>query len=191
MKGEQLGYILHSDMTVSSTVQSGKTPIGVVVCSYAGGGGQAMALNYVNNGENYKWSTESVNVPGLQNYSSDREGYLDTASCNNTTKIRAAGDSSTYPAAWAAYNYTTEGTKVGDWCLPAAGVYTTIIMNETKINKGFNLVGGKQLGSSVHDWMSTAYDRERPWHYMDGYDLGMAATYYKTNLNKVRPVIEF
>ena len=95
MKGSQLGYILNSDMTVTSSKQSGKTPIGVVVCSYACGGGQAMALSSIGT---YKWSTESNKVSSLPTYSSYTEASKDNNSCSNTSKIIAAGDKNKYPA---------------------------------------------------------------------------------------------
>ena len=94
-----------------------------------------MALKSVGN---YYWSTEYVDISGLTNYTSSSTAKNDFESCENSAKIMAAGNKSKYPAAWAAYNYTTTGTKVGDWCLPAAGIFTSYYNNQSVINTGFS-----------------------------------------------------
>ena len=166
MKGSQLGYILNSDMTVTSSKQSGKTPIGVVVCSYSGGGGQAMALKSLGD---YKWSTEYVDISGLTNYDPESAASKDYDSCGNTAKIIAAGDKSKYPAAWAAHEYKTAGTEAGDWCLPAAGIFTSYYNNQDAINTGFRRAGGTPFTSSTEAWSSSEnnddyYGYGRAWY---------------------------
>ena len=99
-----LGDILFSDGTCSANTVSGKTPIAVVVYK-SGNCGQAMALKSVGD---YYWSTETVDISGLTNYTSQSSASQDYASCENSAKIRAQVTSSTYPAVWAAYNYTTK-----------------------------------------------------------------------------------
>ncbi len=74
------------------------------------GGGQALALESVNGGTIYLWSTEYVDISGLTNYSSASAVSQDVASCENSAIIRAEGDSSKYPAVWAAREYKTAGT---------------------------------------------------------------------------------
>ena len=144
MKGSEIGYILYSDMTRSKNLISGKTPIGVVVCSYADGGGQAMALKSIGR---YTWTTL---VHGLSDIKIPYAGTgVDNASCKNTAAIMAAGDKNAYPAAWAAYEYKTTGTKVGDWCLPANSALISIANNMNAINIGFDLVGGSQISSGI------------------------------------------
>ena len=115
----------NSDMTVTSSKQSGKTPIGVVVCSYSGGGGQAMALKSLGK---YQWSPEYVDISTLPNYSSASSASKGYNSCGNSKKIMAAGNKSKYPAVWVANEYSTEGTSAGDWCLPAAGICRNIYL---------------------------------------------------------------
>ncbi len=189
MKGSKLGYILNSDMTVTSSKQSGKTPIGVVVCSYASGGGQAMALKTIGND---KWSTEYVNISGLTNYLSEEAAFQNYASCENSAKIRAQGNSSKYPAVWLAYNYTTTGTKIGDWCLPAAGILSSINANQKVINMGFSQAGGAQLTYSPIPpiWSSTEINSGSVWRFYDDDEYGLIS-YVKQNHGDVRPVIEF
>ncbi len=189
MKGSQLGYILNSDMTVTSSKQSGKTPIGVVVCSYSGGGGQAMALNRVG-GTRYQWSTETVDISGLTRYSFSSDAAQDIASCENSAKIRAQGDSSTYPAVWQAYNYTTTGTKVGDWCLPAAGIFTSYDNNQSTINTGFSRAGGTQFTYDTRAWSSSADGRYYAWYSYFGLSYGLT-NHGKGYYYDIRPVIGF
>ena len=193
LKGSQFGYILNSDMTVTSSKQSGKTPIGVVVCSYSGNtGGQAMALNSL--GE-YYWSTEYVDILDLPNYASSPTAAGDVASCENSAIIRAQGDGSTYPAVWQAYNYSTEGTTVGDWCLPAAGIFNSIYNNQSVINAGFDSVGGTQFTNSTEAWASSEYYYHNAWisGFSGSYGLSSCGKYDSTSIfiKEVRPVIGF
>ena len=193
MKGNEHGYILYSDMTRSKNLISGKTPIGVVVCSYAGGGGQAMALNSVGS---MTWGGYGTDIPGLNNFTSDSSASTDLKSCENTAVITAAGTSSTYPAAWAAKNYNTTGTEPGDWCLPAAGIMISIKNNISTINNGFNLVGGAQIGTRSDLWSSSEHSSDSTWHSDFLYDYGLYGDSYSSYFNKdysteVRPVIEF
>ena len=120
-----VGSIFYSDWTCSyGSAIATKAPIGIVVYSDNAGHGQVMALNSIGN---YKWGGYGTDISTLQNITSDSVASQDLASCENTAKIIAAGDKSTYPAAWAAHEYKTVGTNAGDWCLPAAGIITNIM----------------------------------------------------------------
>ena len=186
MKGSQLGYILNSDMTVTSSKQSGKTPIGVVVCSYAGGGGQAMALKSIGS---YQWGEYGIDVPDLPTYYPET-AYENTASCENSAKIREHGDSSIHPAVWAAYNYSTEGTEAGDWCLPAAGIFASYAYNQDAINTGFSRANGTQITVFTRAWSSTENGRSYVFTSWFG-NYNSLSTSYKDKSLEVRPVIEF
>ena len=181
-----LGDILFSDGTCSANTVSGKTPIAVVVYK-SGNCGQAMALKSLGS---YVWSTEFVDISGLTNYTSQSSASQDFASCENSAKIRAQGNSSTYPAVWAAYNYTTTGTKVGDWCLPAAGIFTSIYNNQSTINTGFSRVNGTPFTSSTEAWSSSEDYYDRAWgsHFDSSYGLDWN---YKYGYFEVRPVLAF
>ena len=186
MKGSQHGYILHSDMTVSSTVQSGKTPIGVVVCSYAGGGGQAMAVKSLGKME---WGGYGYSISGILTTKDASYAASDISSCSNTAKIRAAGGSSTYPAAWAVYNYTTAGTNVGDWCLPAAGVVQYIYEQKATIDNSLRKINGDTTLWNTQIWSSTASSSHEAWN---GYWVSpYLQSYPKTDYKCVYPVFEF
>ena len=191
MKGSQLGYILNSDMTVTSSKQSGKTPIGVVVCSYSGGGGQAMALKSIGN---YEWGGYGTDISTLPNKTSSEAASKDYDSCGNTAKIIAAGDKTTYPAAWAAHEYKTAGTEAGDWCLPAAGIIVSIYNNRNVIDNGFiKINGGKKLATeNSYGWIrsSTEIDKREAYIFDDDLPQGLYS-YYKEHSIPVRPVLEF
>ena len=187
---ETIGSILYSDKTVSMALQDGKTPIGVVVYVDGNGGGQAMALDTVGR---YVWSDSRVDIAGLPNLS-EGNAYADCNSCENTKIITATGDSTKYPAAWAAYNYRTKGTSAGDWCLPAAGIIKMMYENRDAVNSGVSRAGGGELvyPSSYATWSSTERASTSAWSChsssclsTDGQDSRKASNHY------VYPVIEF
>ena len=158
------------------------------------GHGQVMALGSIGS---YKWSSKYVNISTLQNFTSDSAASQDLASCENTAVITAAGTSSTYPAAWAAHEYKTVGTNAGDWCLPAAGIMTSIYNNMELINIGYGLASGSKIGTSFNIWSSSEYDRDYAWSSGFSRDYGLyhgdyRDTYYgKKASYEVRPVLEF
>ena len=184
--GSELGYILYSDMTRSAELDSTKTPIGVVVCSYLDGGGQAMALKSLDT--KYKWSLEDVDISGLTNLSASA-ALTDYASCENSKIIMATGDKSKYPAVWAANEYSTEGTSAGDWCLPAAGIFTSYYNNQEAVNTGFDRANGTQFTTSTHAWSSSEAGRNDAWYLDFNYGL-LWIQKYNSSL-EIRPVIEF
>ena len=184
-----LGDILFSDGTCSANTVSGKTPIAVVVYkSDDGKCGQAMALKSIGN---YYWSTEYIDISGLTNYTSQSSASKDYASCENSAIIRAQGTSSTYQAVWAAYNYTTTGTKAGDWCLPAAGIFTSYYNNQSVINTGFSRAGGTQFTTSTYAWSSSEYRNNDAWRSYFSYSFGLDWAYKNYNGYEVRPVLAF
>ena len=188
-----IGDILYSDGTCSPQNISGKTPIAVVVYKSADGNcAQAMALKPIGR---YKWSSESVDL-SLNNLTAGYRASADYQSCTNTVIITAAGDKSKYPAAWAAYEYKTEGTNAGDWCLPAAGIMTSIYNNMSVINAGFILTGGTQIRTSSYYWSSSEFRSDIAWYSNFGGDYGLGSdygllNYYKYDSHEVRPVLEF
>ena len=186
-KNCKIGDILFSDGTCASDVVSGKTPIAVVVYISSEGCGQALALESVGS---YQWGGYGTDIPTLTNYSSLSAASKDYASCENSKKIMAAGNRSIYPAAWLAYNYTTTGTKVGDWCLPAAGILTSIYYNQNIINTGVNLVGGTQLAFYEHFCSSSESSAITSFAFNLNSDYGLYAD-RKDSDYEVRPVIEF
>ena len=183
----QVGYLYYSDKTCSVSYDASKTPIGVVVYVDGQGHGQVMALKSIGN---YTWGGHGTDIPGLNNFTSDSSPSTDLKSCENTAVITAAGTSSTYPAAWAAHEYKTVGTNAGDWCLPAAGIMTSIKNNMSTINNGFNLSGGTPIiETNSHLWSSSEYSNILSWcsfFATSGLD-----ECYKDSSLEVRPVLEF
>ncbi len=181
-----IGSILYEDMTCSLTVIAGKTPIGIVV--YLGPSGyQALALKSIGN---YEWGVYGTDISGLRNYTSASAASKDYDSCGNTAKIIAAGDKSKYPAVWAAYNYSTEGTKVGDWCLPAAGIFISYYHNQNVINTGFIRAGGTTFTIATYAWSSSEDGSTWVWVSYFDHSSGLHNG-YKPDSREVRPVLEF
>ena len=183
-----IGSILYSDKSCLSNLMLGKTPIGIVVYIGSDGKRWAMALKSVGS---YEWGGYGTDISGLTNYyNSDSDASKDYDSCGNTAKIIAAGDKSKYPAAWAAHEYKTEGTEAGDWCLPAAGIFTSYNNNQTAINLGFEKAGGTTLTNSTYAWSSSENDDIRAWRSLFGISYGFSSS-AKDYSYEVRPVIEF
>ena len=192
-KNCNIGDILYSDGTCSPQNISGKTPIAVVVYKSSDGNcAQAMALKSVGR---YIWGKGSV--WGLSKFSGEETASKDFQSCNNTALIIKAGDSSTYPAAWAAYKYKTTNTNTGDWCLPAAGIMTSIKNNMSVINAGFILTGCTAISQKTYIWSSSEAENNLAWSSYFNFPLGLGDCYFdyshgsKTNYFEVRPVLEF
>ena len=183
----EIGSILYSDMTCSTKAKAGKTAIGVVVYVDATGAGQAMALDSIGI---YEWGGYGTDISGLPNYTSTSTASKDYASCENSKIIMAAGDKNKYPAVWAANEYSTEGTKAGDWCLPAAGIFTSYYNNQTSVNLGFERVNGTKFTTSTYAWSSSESNNfsARYSSFSSSYGLNYRNKGYN---REVRPVIEF
>ena len=183
----QVGYIYHSDKTCSASYITSKTPIGVVVYVDGQGHGQVMALE---SSVNTSWSNSNTDISSLTNFTTAEEAAQDFASCSNTEKILAVGDKSTYPAAWAAHEYKTEGTNAGDWCLPAAGVFTSYYNNQSLINAGLTNAGGYPMETNSYYWSSSEYGTYNTWYSNFDEDHGL---FYRAKNKTIlsRPVLEF
>ena len=197
----EVGWILYSDKTCSSTENRDitKTPIGVVFYKNPNGGGMALALKKLSG---YKWLTENCSTldecPSV--YVNYGEFYNDFDSCGNTQKIVDFGDASRFPAAWAAHNYTTAGTKAGDWCLPSSGTLDLIMDNQNAILetlRNLNVYESypfETFSSNLTVSSSSAGDL-----YIDPVCLSPSGSYYIIStcdnniytIGYVRPVIEF
>ena len=193
-----IGSIFYSDKTCSITPQDDKTPIGVVVYLDGNGGGQVIALNSI--GE-YRWGFHT-NISGLSDLSDPREAIKDFDSCGNSDKIMADGSSSWYPAVWAAHEYSTEGTKAGDWCLPAAGIFYSMFYNGLDlINSSLIRINGFPFSRGRYEgdmWASTVLSAEMAWtsSFNDADYYGLKTNPYDgwdkyEDVADVRPVLEF
>ena len=189
-KNCNIGDILYSDGTCSPQNISGKTPIAVAVYKSSDGNcAQAMALKSIGS---YEWGGYGTDISTLQNFTSASAASQDLASCENTARIIAAGNKSTYPAAWAAHEYKTVGTNAGDWCLPAAGIMTSIKNGMELINIGYGLVSGSKIGTNSYFWSSSEYGSYHAWYSGFSYDYGLGYTTSSKNYSyEVRPVLAF
>ncbi len=203
--GCAIGTLFYSDNTCSSNKVSGKTILGVVIMEKtASQMGWIMTINPIRTG--IAWSTEYVDIPGLNNITSESRLTDIQASCTNTDVITKYGNSSTYPAAWAAKNYKPSGTPSGkSWCLPSGGLLKNSLDNKTnldRINAGISTAGGKKIGfgtssSSEYVWSSSEYAYNRAWIFrMDGgadsggLNYGTKRNYGDSSVS-VRPVLAF
>ena len=194
-----IGDIFYSDNTCvpSSMHDSSKTVLGIVVYVNPDGvGGQIMAPWWVNTSGNKSssgvgmvWGGYGIDIPSLPNYISSSSASTDYDSCGNTDKIVAAGDASTYPAAWATRKYAPTTETAGKWCLPAAGIMTNIYNNQMAIQNVISKVGGVEFPSCC-TWSSSENSSHGAWisYLANSYGL---VNYYKNYFHYVRPVMEF
>lgn len=128
----QVGSIYYSDKTCSLSVQSGKTPIGVVFDA-----GRLMGLIIALEEKTIAdWGPYGIDIPDLSNCNYNQTLTCSTSGRQNTSKIIAYGKSSgnTYPAAEYANGYSTAGTAAGDWFLPSVAELSKLYTNVNKIN---------------------------------------------------------
>ena len=184
----RIGSILYSDKTctmVWNPNTSTKTPIGVVVYSSSLGHGQALAWDAPEYGHGKVWGGWGIDIPDLPNRSNPQNDFN---SCENTAAIMAAGDSSTYPAAWAAHNYSSPGTSVGDWCLPASGIIRSIRDNIDVINRG--LISANKIEPTYTELYICSSTEEDKYSFWAGDSRGVYSL-LKGRDCYARPVIEF
>ena len=196
-----IGDIFYTDNTcvAAANHNSSKTVLGIVVhVNDNGVGGQIMAPWPIDQSGNKSssnvymyWSTETVDISGLTNYTSNSSASKDYDSCGNTDKIVAQGNASTYPAAWATRKYAPTTATKGKWCLPAAGIMTNIYNNQTVIQNAISKVGGVSYPSCC-TWSSSEYSTDRAW--VSGLGLSYGLGHYTKNYDNfhyVRPVLAF
>ena len=191
----EIGYIFYSDNTCVPYTQhdSGKTVLGIVAYVTNGGKhGQIISPWRINSAGNISklagasWSTKKT---GNIYYGTSSSASMNYDSCANTDKIVAQGDDRTYPAAWATRYYAPTAETKGKWCLPAAGIMSSIYKNQTVIQEAITAVGGVEFASCCY-WSSSPYSRSEAWvsDLSSSYGLAHIA---KSNFRNVRPVLEY
>ena len=183
----QIGDILYSDMSCNANVVASKTPIGVVFDAT-----NRRAIGLIE--KPLAWSEIGVDIPDIMNLT--EEGAMkDSNGLNNTYNALYYCQSKGYscPAIEYVTSYKTEGTKVGDWYLPALGELHTIYTNKGVINRALDRIG------------ATEYETNRYWSSSENVYLGVeygvtkwsisgySIYYYDGNKsdNYVRPVLAF
>ena len=193
-----IGALYYSDGTCSQDKISSKTLLGVVIYEKsANQNGWIMTVKPVATG--IAW--------GLSNCTSTSCLTDIQASCTNTDVITAYGNSSNYPAAWAAKNYKPTGTPSGkSWCLPSGGLLKNALTNSTnltKVNASITAAGGTKLGyvdisGSVYYenvWLSSESNDIWAWYFSASSSRSVKMYYgskgdYSSTFS-VRPVMAF
>ena len=197
-----IGDLFYTDNTcvAAANHNSSKTVLGIVVYVNDNGvGGQIMAPWWIDKNGNRSSSAVGMTWGGddkddimeLPNITSTTQAEADFDSCGNTDKIVAAGDASTYPAAWATWKYAPTTATSGKWCLPAAGVLRNIQNNWSAIRTALNKVGGASTFDRYAVWSSLEGTYGYAWYaYLNDSILGLGRT-RKGNNGYVVPVLAF
>ena len=143
------GDILFSDMSCSAEQIPEKTAIGVVFSSVKR---LAVALDE----ESSYWSqNDRQSIPTLDDCK--RASFTCTPSGkNNTDTIIAYGKANNieYPAAEYCNNYTTPGTKAGDWWLPSPAELMLLAIEYDIVSNKLRSLGKEYMGSATYYWSS-------------------------------------
>ena len=196
-----IGDIFYTDFTcvAPENHDKNKTVLGIVVYVNSDGiGGQIMAPWPIDTNGNKTssnsttmiWGGYGTDISSLTNYTSASLASKDYDSCGNTDKIVAAGNASTYPAAWATRKYAPTTDTAGKWCLPAAGIMTNIYNNQDVIETSITKVGGVSYPSCCN-WSSSEISHTSVWTSDFNYSYGFGNLHSKGLNRYVRPVLEF
>ena len=197
-----IGALFYSDNTCSSEYIPSKTLLGIVIYEKTfSENGWVMTHKPI--ATDITWGGYGADIPELTNYTSNLTDIQ--ASCSNTDIITAKGNSSTYPAAWAAKNYT-EGGKT--WCLPSGGLLKEALNNSsnfTKFNTSISKIQASAGTSAAtilgnvssgieHVWSSSEYSNYSAWRFTAGRDNSFSVYFYSktdTTFTSIRPVMPF
>ena len=175
------GDILYSDKTCSASVVSGKTPIGVVF-----DGTNRLAASLYSSSSLLDWGGAGTDIPGIPNCTSVNEDYNGKA---NTAVLISYASGAGFPAAKYAYEYKTEGTKAGDWYLPAISELYELYQNKGSVNKTLTTLGYPIIPENKAYWSSSERLSYNAWA-LDFSD-GTVSNYEKGLYHYVRPVLAF
>ncbi|MBQ8436128.1 MAG: hypothetical protein IJX20_00605 [Alphaproteobacteria bacterium] len=171
-----VGMIYYSDKSCSSTYDSSKTAIGVVIKD------NELIISQKKSSTMY-WSNAYTDT-SLTNYTSSTDAKTDFNGKSNTAVIVAAHPSETTSNNAAIYcnTYSTAGTSAGDWYLPAAGeLYSYVYGNYSAINATMTTLGWSF--GSIYLWSSSESDIYNAW-YVHSYS-GSVIDDVKHNLTSV------
>ena len=179
-----VGDILYSDKKCYiNGLLGGKTPIGVVFDA-----SRRTAIALEDSSPTMYWANNLID-PGLPKMEKT-QALQDFSGKANTAKIKTynSGYMYDYPAANYAYNYTTTGTNVGDWYLPALGELNTVYTNKVFLNYALSLVGKNAIQENSH-WSSSIASYNQAWNL--SFADGSADTMYFDWNRRVLPVLAF
>ena len=178
-----VGAILYWDKSCDSSLVVSKKPIGVV---FDRANRLAIALDTIER----TWSDEDFDVPTLSNYSSSSAALADWQGKNNTRLVLeyCKTNGKSCPAFEYVNSYETDGTKAGDWYLPAFGELNAIYGNMGILNTALGVAGGTKLGTDNH-WSSSEGSYKGAWNLF--FSRGNMSTGSKYLDFYVRPVLAF
>ena len=146
-----IGDILCTDNSIVKPADwpvVGKTAKGIVF-HVDNTGEHGWAVHLQDQGTNLKWGGYGIDIPALPNQTGTNI-FTDLNGYSNTQAIRAAGNASTYPAAWAVdFN--------SGWYLPANGQLRVLLSVIVFVNATLDVVEGQQfpMNESFMYWSST------------------------------------
>ncbi len=152
-----VGAIYYSDGTCSACLHNDKTPIGVVVKD-----NELIASIQI---KNSIWGKYETNITGLTDYTLASDARTNYTGKNNTVLIATShsSENASNSAGIYCHTYSTTGTDVGDWYLPAAGELNDYIYkNYWTLKKQYT----SKLGWGTFDlffWSSTEFGPYNAW----------------------------
>ncbi len=200
-----IGALYYADGTCSNDYIYTKKLLGIVIYEKsASQNGWVMTHKPIATG--IAWGEYGTDISGLTNITSESKLTDIQASCTNTDKITAQGNSSKYPAAWAAKNYK-EGGKT--WCLPSGGLLRNALDNSANFTK-FNAavykiqasagtsaatILGNVSGAYEYVWSSSEYSNYNAWGFnastSGSFNMNLSNKHGSGSSYSVRPVLPF
>lgn len=176
-----VGDILCTDGTIvkpSAYATSGKTAMGIVF--YVDNTGEhGWAVHLHDQSSNIQWGGYGIDIPTLTNYINTVDAITDMDGYSNTQKIRAAGNATTYPAAYAV-------DFENGWYLPAAGQLNILFADIITINTSLSIAGGTIFSLNDIYWYmsSTEHGSTEMWYGGGGEGVG----YHYKGYDRMRSV---
>ena len=158
----RVGNIMYSDGTCCKEKLDNKTAIGVVVKD------NELVMSKEIFSSFWSENNGGTDISSLNNYTSETVAITDFNGRVNTLAIVAAcaNDTTEDNAAIYCNSYSTEGTNVGQWYLPAAGeLYSYVSANKNTLEAVCR--GSVNLGCRLFDeplWASAEYNEYRAWN---------------------------
>jgi len=179
-----VGDILCTDNTIvkpSNWLEAGKTAMGVVFyVDTTGEHGWAINLQEVS----AKWGGTNIDIPTMTNYFTAREARTDFDGYGNTQKIRNAGSSETYPAAYAV-------DFANGWYVPAAGQLRLMYSEIVTLNTTLQILGETTfpMDNYLSSYLSsTEHGATYAWYMLNN---GLLSENLKQGNYKIRAVRSF
>lgn len=176
-----VGDILCTDNTtvpVSKWPVAGKTALGVVF--YVDNTGKHGWAVHLHNQEEWKWTPfeKFSEVYGVHTCETEERALADKDGYANTKALRAAGNASVYPAAYAVdFDH--------GWYLPAMGQLQKLYDLRERLNTSLLKVKGEEIKKYWH-WSSTQFDHSSAWRVLNTGDVSGSSKGLTSRVRSVR-----